>query len=665
MNQAAQKVWKLPELTWNIGENLRPPHLLICVQVCRQWNEIFIPLLWRVIDDTKYAWPTLLKSLAKQYPDHDSDCLERQTNTPNTNSRIWIEDVFVKYGRHIRHLTISHTFLNNAAAKSGTCTHLQSLWLLSLWDTRTIRVDHLSLPSNNNAATTAWETVSESTGLVSLILEGIVDPGFPRSGHRAKLDWICAQWFWVLVLQNQGLVTLQLSWKLQSKSPLFSTSFLTRVYQRLSKSLRQLSVHLPNMAIPAVLDVLPNVDTIYWKHTDLYSHGSTTSQPLCNTTVFPQVRTAIVGERIKASNVYDLLRTFPNLQQLCLWTPIDFSENWTLQQAKDHLSNNSPFHPLSGLHFVNVFPPGARMDQLATHIIPFLPHLTEVTLNSLDTAVATALAIHCPGLEKFAQIWDGGSLHSNHDLRFEVNAMGILLERCPNLKIFDGIQHKIEADYLAEHPWACRRIEYLRCQIVGLGRLTSDEEAIFKGNSQEVDVRRREETKEKHRRCQEQHQKVYAQLSTLVHLRALYLGFEYIECWLEPLDPTTRFTIGGRLYYAGNGPIPNTLELSLESGLDRLSTLRRLEVLDFEGVDHRINEAELEWMVNNLPSIRVVGGLEEFTVFEGYEDPRVNDLKEYLSRLKPWIRQEVVDRKSAPERCLQRYFYSLPLPTEL
>ena len=44
---------------------------------------------------------------------------------------------------------------------------------------------------------------------------------------------------------------------------LFSTSFLTGVYQGLSKSLRQLSVHQANMAIPAVLDLLPNVDTIY------------------------------------------------------------------------------------------------------------------------------------------------------------------------------------------------------------------------------------------------------------------------------------------------------------------------------------------------------------------------------------------------------------------
>jgi hypothetical protein len=52
----------------NIGNNLTPPRLLACVQVCSHWHEIFTPLLWQVIDDTNYAWPTLLKSLAEQYP---------------------------------------------------------------------------------------------------------------------------------------------------------------------------------------------------------------------------------------------------------------------------------------------------------------------------------------------------------------------------------------------------------------------------------------------------------------------------------------------------------------------------------------------------------------------------------------------------------------------
>ncbi|KAF9150386.1 hypothetical protein BG015_007805 [Linnemannia schmuckeri] len=102
------------------------------------------------------------------------------------------------------------------------------------------------------------------------------------------------------------------------------------------------------------------------------------------------------------------------------------------------------FHQLSALHFISISPPGVRMDQLETHITPFLPCLTEITLNSLDTAITTALATHCSILEKFAQIWDGGSIHSNHDLHFEVNAMGILLEKCPNLKVLMGSSTRLK-----------------------------------------------------------------------------------------------------------------------------------------------------------------------------------------------------------------------------
>lgn len=96
-----------------------------------------------------------------------------------------------------------------------------------------------------------------------------------------------------------------------------------------------------------------------------------------------------------------------------------------------------------------------------------------------------------------------------------------------------------------------------------LCRLTSDEDAIFNDDGQDVDVGLREEVKEKHRGCQEQHQNVYAQLSTLVHLHAVHLEFEYIHPG-QPLNPAARFTNGGRLCYACIGSIPNILELSLK-----------------------------------------------------------------------------------------------------
>ncbi|KAK3841499.1 MAG: hypothetical protein J3R72DRAFT_491393 [Linnemannia gamsii] len=65
--------------------------------------------------------------------------------------------------------------------------------------------------------------------------------------------------------------------------------------------------------------------------------------------------------------------------------------------------------------------------------------------------------------------------------------------------------------------------------------------------------------------------------------------------WLTGVPPT---------YLRYERPITNTLELTLGSGgLERLAGLKRLEVFGFEGVDHRIGEKELSWMVENWPRL--------------------------------------------------------------
>src|ERR1700743_3237465 len=101
----------------------------------------------------------------------------------------------------------------------------------------------------------------------------------------------------------------------------------------MSRSLRQLSIQLPNMCIAAVLDLLPNVDIIYWKHTVLRGYAVTSTQAFNKK--FPNVRTIITAEhKVKYTYVPNLLKTFSNLQQLCLWTPIDFDEDLTLHQVR-------------------------------------------------------------------------------------------------------------------------------------------------------------------------------------------------------------------------------------------------------------------------------------------------------------------------------------------
>ncbi|KAF9993388.1 hypothetical protein BGZ80_006991 [Entomortierella chlamydospora] len=78
----------------------------------------------------------------------------------------------------------------------------------------------------------------------------------------------------------------------------------------------------------------------------------------------------------------------------------------------------------------------------------------------------------------------------------------------------------------------------------------------------------------------------FDQIATLTQLKELCL------VTVEPEYHTTR-----------------SLEISLKAGLDRWSTLRDLECLDVEELDHSIGLEDVKWMVDNWPALRTIRGL--------------------------------------------------------
>ncbi|KAF9345677.1 hypothetical protein BGX34_004552 [Mortierella sp. NVP85] len=59
----------------------------------------------------------------------------------------------------------------------------------------------------------------------------------------------------------------------------------------------------------------------------------------------------------------------------------------------------------------------------------------------------------------------------------------------------------------------------------------------------------------------------------------------------------------------GNPAASSCLEMSLESGLDKLSGLKRLKVLDVSGMETEIGEPEAQWMIKQWPKLRTIQGL--------------------------------------------------------
>ena len=90
--------------------------------------------------------------------------------------------------------------------------------------------------------------------------------------------------------------------------------------------------------------------------------------------------------------------------------------------------------------------------------------------------------------------------------------------------------------------------------------------------------------------------------------------------------------IGGALMNPSSGSYVhqrNCVEFTLETGLDELKNLKKLELLDIQRMDHRAGVPEFEWMVENWPQIEFVAGMLDSL------HPPSNEVKEWLANHQP------------------------------
>ncbi|KAG9072879.1 hypothetical protein KI688_000660 [Linnemannia hyalina] len=98
------------ELLIHLVTYLYPPDLLSCVQVNRTWHQVFIPVLWRSIDDSTHCWVDLKKYIPpKSKPPWEAT---HRTLSPQDKDKDKDESgdslfaAFAKYGHHILELKI-------------------------------------------------------------------------------------------------------------------------------------------------------------------------------------------------------------------------------------------------------------------------------------------------------------------------------------------------------------------------------------------------------------------------------------------------------------------------------------------------------------------------------------------------------------------------------
>lgn len=225
-------VSSLPELVNLIGQHLSPSDLVACVRVCRLWNHTLLPLVWHTVNPKRGAW--------RQYK------LEQ-----------WVRTSFNDNCHLVRDLTADWDVLLETATRK--CRNLTSLTVHTVTHILPKRF-YFSSPSSSSAA------------------------GSPTANYQAlplELPWISnhnndvhqetyqkcrdIEWFWQIVLQNPGLVRLQLPQT--TIINILSQAYILETISRI-RNLRELSTKWMNVDLSTVLDTLPQLERLecspYW-----------------------------------------------------------------------------------------------------------------------------------------------------------------------------------------------------------------------------------------------------------------------------------------------------------------------------------------------------------------------------------------------------------------
>ncbi|KAF9922218.1 hypothetical protein FBU30_007704 [Linnemannia zychae] len=615
------RVVKIVELVLYIDKYLCQEDRLSCVKVSKDWNHAFIHVLYRTIDDCQGAWHRILKS-------HDNPDIN------NGFDRDYIYSIFQKFGSHIRHLHTTWRVIVDAAYLGQTCTQLQSFSSFN----SSIMYTHKGIAEYEDTRDKGELTYKErrEPGVTGDFLSSeFVDAFYPiaagwRTQEEQLQDWYTTQHFWLLIQQNVHLKFLKLGWCL---SELFSVNpeYVYGVLRKLPQ-LNHLVCQLDEVELDRVLDQCPQLQS--------YQAFLTSGFYCFRGRVWPTLQSIKLRSYIDREELFLIFESLPGLLHLQVG---GFRSMETEEVI--HEPRGDGTYRLESLYISNML---WNWDKwLGTVALPYLPNLLKYFAPHLNRHTGMGLVAYCKKFRAYTQTRLQSSNYINVGTISDPGVFEYLLENCTQLKILDGVHHKINVDLLDRNPWVCSHIEELRCQFVGFSRLTAEEEARLDTVATENEDLVGSDQYVLHERFtfgRMQQQDIYTRLSAFTQLRILDFGYEYRDLLIanEIKKSPSRLS----WYPTLEEPIPGTMELSLASGLGQLVTLKNLEVFGFEGVDHRIGKPELEWMATHWPKLKVIRGLQEDDIPGPKTQARKKVLREYMQMLRPDIRHEAGPRRA-------------------
>ncbi|KAF9127322.1 hypothetical protein BG015_004557, partial [Linnemannia schmuckeri] len=183
-----------------------------------------------------------------------------------------------------------------------------------------------------------------------------------------------------------------------------------------------------------------------------------------------------------------------------------------------------------------------------------------------------------------------------------------VLSSCVNLRTFQAMTSSgtefsstvyLDVSEMVDSPWVCLGLENLKLVITGIARPDLKEDQygrrltgpLHDGTIQGYEMQ----------------QIVYSQLGKLTRLKELWLGHD-----IPDLDDEENYhptEVDGQWRYIDPDEQFECLEFSLRSGLNLLSGLTELRVLNMDRMNIRVGLSEVQWMASRWPRLEKIVGL--------------------------------------------------------
>ncbi|KAG0348508.1 hypothetical protein BG004_005028 [Podila humilis] len=596
----------------------------------------------------------------------------------------WLMHVFRKYRRHIRNLNVHWPLILEAVSQAakrepndGADESCDFLCLTSL--TMDIRSDRSTPFYGDRGQPASMRPMPKITMSPTLYPGVIQEQDFkqgPCYGLTVKAQtealengWALTQHYWHLLMVSSGLrsVTFKMAGYLQWATSSAEVQF--RALTHMKGLERIMGYTFPDLStMLRFISLIPTLKTMGTGCSNMeFPPYAQPSSPLRSS-----MTELTMQMNITINTVLDLITLLPNLSKLQLFSvanhtdpalhvgPGQFVSNPTFVQERIRSRNPAIFAKFRELEI-------HKVDDYRT-LLAHIPEHVEITLCD-DTELPDPDLWNRFGVfTSSTPLYNERSGQSITPAKSAINGFFIKSHR---LRIFDSIDRYLVVDEMLRRPWVCMGLEQLTCQILGVTRLKKREEAFIQKQIANLDPSTpssssssssssslprsmllrlplllskldklsgpEKEAVQKLKKSLEQHHRVYDQLAKLTKLKILDLGYENRDPWSYQTGERYR-GVGGKVYLRyREEPVFDTLELSLTSGLERLEGLKEMQTIGFECTNHRVGEAELEWMAKTWRKLKCMRGLQTEIMPNIEPSLERKALRTYMQRVRPDI----------------------------